>query len=231
MHCRSWDRRHRSSARRPLRARTACPVWIGALVSSVRHRTLSTMNADAAAERTWRDLTANVPGVGISHEAARRRQSEGPGADRSWRVGADGEFAIAQILAQLTTARGLARLRRRTPRWRVLHSVPIGTRGRDIDHVLIGPPGVVVINTKHHRGGRLILDGDTVTVNGRRTAYIAAARQEAVASTQLLTAALTEAGAGALAARLPVRPVIAVVGGVLHADTGPRGSAWPPRPR
>ena len=37
------------------------------------------------------DLADNVPGIGVTHEAARRRQSEGVGADRSWRVGADGE--------------------------------------------------------------------------------------------------------------------------------------------
>jgi hypothetical protein len=46
----------------------------------------------------------------------------------------------------------------------VLHSVPLldaAGRGRgDIDHVLIGPPGAVTINTKHHRAGRLELDGD-----------------------------------------------------------------------
>ena len=53
------------------------------------------------------------------------------------------------MLAELTAH---SRLRLRTPRWRVLHSVPV-EGGRDIDHVMIGPPGVVTINSKHHRPG------------------------------------------------------------------------------
>jgi hypothetical protein len=32
--------------------------------------------------------------------------------------------------------------------WHVLHAVPIGTRGTDIDHVVIGPFGLVTVNTK-----------------------------------------------------------------------------------
>ena len=48
------------------------------------------------------DLACNPPRIGITYQAARRRQAEGVGADRSWRVGADGEFAVAQLLATLT---------------------------------------------------------------------------------------------------------------------------------
>jgi hypothetical protein len=33
-----------------------------------------------------------------------------------------------------------------------MHAVPVGARGTDIDHVLVGPTGVITINTKHHRG-------------------------------------------------------------------------------
>jgi len=58
------------------------------------------------------------------------------------------------MLGRFTTASGWERLLRRSPRWRVLHSVPLrdarGAVRGDIDHVLIGPPGVVTINTKHH---------------------------------------------------------------------------------
>jgi len=74
---------------------------------------------------------------------------------------------------------GLDRLRRRSSEWRVLHSVPVGTGRGDIDHVLIGRPGVVTINTKHHRAGRLALNGDELIVNGRPTDHIPKARREA----------------------------------------------------
>jgi Nuclease-related domain len=36
--------------------------------------------------------------------------------------------------------------------WRVFHSVPVGDRGSDIDHVVIGPGGVWTVNTKGHPG-------------------------------------------------------------------------------
>jgi hypothetical protein len=159
------------------------------------------------------DLARNAPGIGVSYEAARRLQIGGAGADLSWRLGADGEITVAAVLSALTTPSRLDRLRRRAPAWRVLHSVPVGTGRGDIDHVLIGPPGVVTINTKHHRAGHLALDGDELIVNGRPTDYIAKARAEAQRAAALLGSALTTSEQPQLAARLIVRPVLAVVGG------------------
>jgi hypothetical protein len=171
------------------------------------------------ATRDWTDLADNAPGIGITHEAARRREAEGAGADRSWRVGADGEFVVAGILADLTAH---SRLRVRRPRWRVLHSVPVHG-GRDIDHVMIGPPGVVTINSKHHRSGRLVVDGDLIRVNGIATDYVVRSRREAEHARSVLRAALHAHGRPDLAERLPVRPLIAVLGGLLHVQRWPAG--------
>ncbi|MDN5852400.1 MAG: NERD domain-containing protein [Actinomycetia bacterium] len=159
------------------------------------------------------DLARNAPGIGVSSEAARRLRTEGAGADRSWWVGAEGEITVAAVLSTLTEPSRLDRLRRRAPAWKVLHSVPVGTGRGDIDHILIGPPGVVTINTKHHRAGRLALDGDELIVNGRPTDYIPTARREAQRAAGLLDSALDATGHPELAARLIVRPVLAVVGG------------------
>lgn len=49
---------------------------------------------------------------------------------RPWYVGALGELDVAARLASLDDG------------WSVLHSVPIGTRGSDIDHVVVGATGV-----------------------------------------------------------------------------------------
>lgn len=57
---------------------------------------------------------------------------------RSWFVGTLGEIEVGRMLDALP------------PEWLVLHSVPIGAKSTDVDHVLIGPAGVFVINTKHH---------------------------------------------------------------------------------
>lgn len=99
------------------------------------------------------DLAGNVAGRHVGAEANRRRATE-PGADRSWRVGAEGEHIIAEALTSLTTSTWADRLRRRASPWWVLHSIPVGTGSSDIDHLVGGPPGVFSINTKHHRPGR-----------------------------------------------------------------------------
>jgi Nuclease-related domain. len=180
------------------------------------------------AGQDWTDLALNAPGIGVSYEAARRRQADGAvaGVDRSWRVGADGEVVVAEILAELTQPSRLDRWRGRAPLWRVLHSVPPGdAQGRirgDVDHLLVGPPGVVTINTKHHRAGRLELDGESLVVNGRPSEYIRKDRREAERVSEFLRPALTGAGHPAVAEQVVVRPMIVIVGGRLLI------SAWAP---
>lgn len=163
------------------------------------------------------DLAGARAGQGVTREAARRRTTEGAGADRSWRVGADGEVVVGALLAELTEPSLWARLRGRRPVWHVLHSVPLGDghgneRG-DIDHVLVGPPGIVTINTKHHRTGKLVLDGDELILNGHRTDYIPKARREADRADQLVRLALVRNNLSLAGVR--VRPLIVIVGGRL----------------
>jgi hypothetical protein len=105
------------------------------------------------------------------------------------------------------------RLRGRSAPWRVLHSVALldvdGRSRGDIDHVVVGPPGLVTINTKHHRGGRAELYESMLTVNGRATDYLAKARREAGLAGQLLAGALARHGRQLRSCRLPAanRPV------------------------
>jgi hypothetical protein len=180
----------------------------------VRVHTSGDQAGDEAGE--WVDLAGTAAGIGVSYEATRRRKTEGLGADRRWRVGADGEAAVGQLLTQLTTPTRWQRLRRQTPPWRVLHGIPLtDTHGRvrgDVDHLVIGPPGILTLNTKHHRGARVVLDGDELTVNRRPTEHIPKARREAERVTTALRPALTDTGLAELAARLPIRPMIVLVG-------------------
>jgi hypothetical protein len=87
--------------------------------------------------------------------------------ERAWRIGADGEQAVA---AQLT---------RLGPSWRVLHAVRVGDHGSDIDHVVIGPAGVFTVNAKHHPNTSIWVGGDTFMVNGQRVPYVRNSRHEA----------------------------------------------------
>ncbi|MGC8633726.1 MAG: nuclease-related domain-containing protein [Candidatus Limnocylindrales bacterium] len=65
--------------------------------------------------------------------------TDDPGSTRAWARGAQGEVTLGAVLTQV-------------PGIRVLHDrrVP-GTRG-NLDHLVIGPAGVFVIDAKHYRG-------------------------------------------------------------------------------
>jgi hypothetical protein len=121
-----------------------------------------------------RDLVENQPGelararaVSLGRAAPVRTFAErllGLRTDeRAWRIGAAGEVRVAGDLEQL---------RRHDARWRVLHAVPVGDRGSDIDHVVFGPGGVFTLNAKNHPGATVWLGGDTLMVNGDRRLYV-----------------------------------------------------------
>jgi hypothetical protein len=79
-----------------------------------------------------------------------------PSADtRAWRRGAAGERR---------TARQLAPLERRG--WAVLHDLAIPGSPANIDHLVIGPGGVLVVDSKRYRG-RLRLDTYGMVWHGR----------------------------------------------------------------
>lgn len=71
----------------------------------------------------------------------------------------------------------------------MLHSVPIGTRGSDIDHLLIGPAGVFCINTKNHIGCKVWVGDRMIMLNGNKTRYLRNSRFEGERASRILTAA------------------------------------------
>jgi hypothetical protein len=79
-----------------------------------------------------------------------------PSADTlAWRRGAAGERRTARLLAPLER-RG----------WAVLHDLPIPGSQANIDHLVIGPGGVIVIDSKQYRG-RLHVDSYGMVWHGR----------------------------------------------------------------
>lgn len=135
-----------------------------------------------------RDLALNLPGQAVRQIATELRDAApvrtffaravGVKTDeRANRIGADGEVGVARRLARLG------------PEWRALHAVPVGDRGSDIDHVVIGPGGVFTINAKNHPQAAVWVGGETVKVNGYNQPYVRNSRFEAQRAAKLLTAA------------------------------------------
>lgn len=96
--------------------------------------------------------------------------------ERAWRVGADGEEAVARRLAKLPAA------------WTVVHDLPIGESGANVDHLVAGPGGVFSLNTKNH-SGKVWVGGGTFLHNGARLDYVRKARAEAARVAKVLRAA------------------------------------------
>ena len=154
--------------------------------------------------RGWRDLADVRAGAAARERALAEREAQGlirhlfsrmidaKTDERAWRIGADGEEAVAEQLDRLDAE------------WRVLHAVRVGDRGSDIDHVVIGPGGVFTVNSKHHPKSSVWVGGDTVLVNGRRVPDVRNSRFEAKRASRML--------AEHVGFPVPVIGVIAVVG-------------------
>jgi hypothetical protein len=148
---------------------------------------------DQTPNDNWVDLAANVPGQAVralaDAELAAMRERSRLGAviarafdvktdERAWRVGAGGEETVGARLDRLGKHG-----------WHVLHSVPVGTKGSDIDHVVIGPGGVWTVNTKRHPGKSIWVGRTSVLVDGHRQPYLRNSRHEADRAGRLLTQA------------------------------------------
>ncbi|MGW6914855.1 nuclease-related domain-containing protein [Kitasatospora sp. NPDC054939] len=150
------------------------------------------------------DLASNRPGEGI------RGMIQADEGKRKWLVrvaaklsgddltrselskGLDGEKLVGALLDGL-----------RAHGWYVLHAVPLPS-GADIDHVVIGPPGVFTVNTKHHPDAAVWVGDKRITVNRNSYPYIEKSSLEGNKTAELLHHWCGLA--------IPVHPVIAIVG-------------------
>ncbi|TFV95442.1 NERD domain-containing protein [Leifsonia flava] len=155
----------------------------------------------ASVTRTPNDLRDRVPAHAVIEKLI-ELQAAGQHAEmRSWHTGAIGERHVANILSNLG------------PEWTVLHSVPVGSDGSDIDHVLIGPPGVFTLNTKHHPGKAVWVAGRAFRVSNRPQHYLTNSAHEAGRAERLL--------AHASGLSVEVFGVIVVVGATLTVRAEP----------
>lgn len=149
------------------------------------------------------DLAKNKPGEGVDLKAAQlattiseakrytNRLVGKRSEDEAWQLGADGEATVAAELARLG------------PAWRTLHSVPVGNKGSDIDHVVIGMAGVFTVNAKNHSRSRILVNENYVSVSGNELPYARNSRFEAARTSALLTRAC--------GFPVPVQGVVAII--------------------
>ncbi|WP_314505995.1 nuclease-related domain-containing protein [uncultured Microbacterium sp.] len=110
---------------------------------------------------------------------------------QSWFRGAIGELEVGRLLDRLDDS------------WFVIHAVPIGTAGSDIDHLVIGPGGVFTINTKHHAGMKIWVASRRLLVSGQRTDHLRNAAFEAKRVAKVF--------ARATGVPIEVTPIVAIV--------------------
>ena len=72
-----------------------------------------------------------------------------------WEAGAVGELLVGRHLETLSAG------------WFLTHDVLLGGNAGNLDHVLVGPPGVFVVNTKNHGDRAVIIKGTNVWVDGK----------------------------------------------------------------
>jgi hypothetical protein len=113
---------------------------------------------------------------------------------QAWQRGAAGERHVARLLEPLV-AQG----------WGVNHDLRVPGSKANIDHVVVGPPGIFAIDTKNYRG-RLRLSRDGLLWHGRTflTPTLSATRWEA----DMLQARI-------VAPDIAVVPIVAVLGAMV----------------
>jgi hypothetical protein len=73
------------------------------------------------------------------------------------------------------------------PEWVVLQAIPAGKCGSAVDHLAIGPGGVVAIDIKDHPDTAVWVCGDTFKVDRRSQRYVRNSRLEAQRIAKLLS--------------------------------------------
>ena len=174
---------------------------------------------------SWDDLATSAPGSAARAHAAELRQQHRVRTvaarlvgmrtmAHSFAIGAKGEREVGRKLNRWAAAAG----------WHVLHAVPVGERGTDIDHVVIGPFGVVTVNTK--ATSTTVWVGESGMKVGHTTVdYLRKSRAEGQRAAQLLS--------HAAGWPVPVQPAIVFTGAQRFTIRrgGPADVAVLPTPR
>jgi hypothetical protein len=136
------------------RRATELAIWAGSLPWRILILVAGGVAAWLAAARVAPDLAAPT-GVTVAAGVGWLLRFRSSPDTLAWRRGVAGERRTARLLAPLER-RG----------WAVLHDLAIPGSVANIDHLVIGPGGVLAIDSKQYRG-RLRVDRDGMVWHGR----------------------------------------------------------------
>ena len=148
-------------------------------------------HTEPVATALMRDFALNSPGAAARAKRDQLRDATPRGlVARMWGPDAD---VRAQKLGAKGAEKGAEKVARELSwldsEWHVLHAVEIADGRTNIDHVLIGPAGVIAVNTKRHPRAKASIGEWRVTVNGQPTDHLRNARHEARRASRLLSTA------------------------------------------
>ncbi|MCU1637129.1 MAG: hypothetical protein JWQ68_2368 [Cryobacterium sp.] len=109
----------------------------------------------------------------------------------AWYRQATAEIGVGETLARLPTP------------WTVLHSVPTGIAGHQVDHLVIGPGGILTVVLRHGTGDDISVPDGVLVVDGSARSYLAEAEGVARRVSEVILTRMPLA--------TPVRPVLAFV--------------------
>lgn len=150
----------------------------------------------------WDLYIAGLAAVVGSLRISRSLRRSVPQAAASWLKGGNGEQAVGALLQRLE-ARG----------WRAIHDRRIPGSEANIDHIVVGPGGVFVIETKNY-SSKVTVGRSTIFAGGQnQTKILKQAKGEALAAYRVIEPLIKPLG-------LRVRPVVCFIGVV--RDQGAR---------
>lgn len=173
----SWRRRSKAgrSARASFQRRAAqhrAKIRRNTPFILLRGAVLVVVGLGLAPQGAWSAFGWALVAVGVLWTAAALWVE--PSGITAWGTGATGEERVGPLLETLEE-RG----------WYILHDRRVPGARENIDHIAIGPAGVVVVETKNYRGDVRMRDG-VLRVGGRRVGFFAQVERQIIAVARAL---------------------------------------------
>lgn len=170
------------------------------------------------------DLARYTPDHGLARRAAQARREGRREDDVALRQRADARLEVAASLSRELAAPVSTRLGR-AARWRMLHGIDLAV-GREtvtLDHLVICPGGVFVLEDRPQPGSKVHASSDGLEVDGQHVDLARIRTLGEEVAERLAEGIALAAGFEEVLNPPPVTPVVVVVGATIVNHSRPRG--------